>query len=218
MSKIRTPEQLDINLAEAIIWRKRELNVIKHLVTSSSSNSEKQRCFTRAGIALLYAHWEGFIKEAALAYLNFVSVQGLKYEELAPNFIAFAMKAELNKASQTNKAEIYNEVVDFFLSGLTEKSNISYDDNAINTESNLKSHVLKNIVYSLGLDYSAFATKEILIDERLLKQRNDIAHGKYLPINEKFYVELHEEILGLMELFLNQVINAASLNQYKRNS
>lgn len=51
--------------------------------------------------------------------------------------------------------------------------------------------------------------------------RNEIAHGKDLVIDKEEFFELHEEILGLMELFRNQIINSALLKKYmmaKRSS
>ncbi len=180
MSKIRTLEELKDKLDDFLVWRRQELLIVQKMIHSSENESKKNSCLIRAGVALLYAHWEGFVKESGIAYLNFVSMQGLKYEELAPNFIALAMKTRLNEASQTKKSKIYNEVVDFFLSGLSEKSKLPHDSKAINTESNLSSEVLQNIIYSLGLDYRDFEVEKDLIDDKLLKNRNTIAHGNYL--------------------------------------
>jgi hypothetical protein len=118
MTKIHTAEQLDDTLSDALAWRKKELATLKSLVRSGRHSRSKLNCLIRSGVAILYAHWEGFIKEAGTAYLEFVSRQRLTYQELAPNFIAFAMKKQLNEATQTNKAVIYNQVVEFFLSGL----------------------------------------------------------------------------------------------------
>ncbi len=217
MSKIRTPDQLNEMLHDAITWRKAELRDIKSLIQTSTFSSSKLNCLLRSGVALLYAHWEGFVKESGTAYLEFVSMQGLKYDELAPNFIALAMKARLNEAGQTNKAIIHNEIVKFFLLELSTKSHISYD-NAISTESNLSSKVLENIIYILGLDYSHYRTKAELIDEKLLKNRNHIAHGKHLIIDKSEFMEIFEEIVKLMELFYNQISNAAITEAYKRQA
>ena len=45
------------------------------------------RSLRRAGVALLYAHWEGFTKEACQAYLEFVVKRKLKYGEMSDAFI-----------------------------------------------------------------------------------------------------------------------------------
>ncbi len=215
MTKIYTAEHLEDALSNAIAWRKKELATLKSLVRSGSHSRSKLNCLIRSGIAILYAHWEGFIKEAGTAYLEFVSRQRLTYQELTPNFIAFAMKKQLNEARQTNKAIIYNQVVEFFLSGLIQRSQIAYDDSAINIESNLSSAVLRNIVHMLGLDYSAFESKEKLIDEKLLKRRNHIAHGKYLTVDETEFAEIYDQIIVLMDIFRNQISNSAVLEKYK---
>lgn len=214
MKKIRTTEELDDQLSNAIVWRKKELAIAKSMIQVSKTPSGKSDYLIRSGIALLYAHWEGFIKEAGMAYLMFISMKRLTYQELAPNFIALAMKAKLDEAHQTNKAIIHNKLVEFFLSGLSERSQIPRDSEAINTKSNLNSSVLKNIIFMLGLDYSMFEAKEKLIDEKLLKNRNEIAHGKELVVDREEFFELYEEILSLMETFRNQIINAALLKNY----
>jgi hypothetical protein len=86
---------------------------------------------------------------------------------------------------------------------------------AINTKSNLNSEVLRQITATLGLDYADYVTKEKLIDEKLLRTRNEVAHGQYLLIGYQQYVSLHDEVLGLIQLFFNQVDNAASMAAYR---
>lgn len=218
MTKIYTVENLDDTLSDAIVWRKKELATIKSLVLSGRKTSNNSpNCLIRSGIAMLYAHWEGFVKESSTAYLEFVSRKQLNYEDLASNFIAFAMKNKLNEATQTNKTMVHNEVAEFFLSGLHQRCQISFDDGAVNTESNLSSVVLKNIIYMLGLDYSGFESKEKLIDEKLLKRRNHIAHGKYLTVSETEFLEIYDEVVAMMELLRTQISNSASLEMYKRS-
>jgi hypothetical protein len=161
---------------------------------------------------MLYAHWEGFIKVAANSYLEFVAMQSLPYNKLSKNFIALAMKDKLDQASETNKATIYTEIADFFMTRLSERSLIKYE-NRIAT-SNLSSSVFKEIICILGLDYSLYESKEVLIDEKLLKKRNMIAHGNYLDIDEQQYDELHIQVVGIMDNFRNQIDNCASTKQY----
>jgi hypothetical protein len=216
MANIRTVEELDDALSEAIVWRKKELHAIKTLIELNKTVPDRSNCLIRSGVALLYAHWEGFIKEAGIAYLEFVRMQNLSYEELAPNFIALAMRGKLTKAAQAKKAMIHNEVVEFFLTKLSEKGNIPSNSDAINTQSNLSSDVLENIIHTLGLDYAEYETQKEVIDEKLLTNRNQIAHGKYLVVDQKRFGEIHAEIIALMELFRNQVSNAAATGKYRR--
>lgn len=215
MSKIRNLEQLENMLDEEIVWRKKELAQFKSMLSSKQASTGRQSGLIRVSIALLYAHWEGFIKNAATLYLNFIANKKLTYRSLSSNFIALAMKKKLNDAYQTSKATIYTEVSEFFISGLDERSNIPWN-NAINTQSNLSSLILKEIICTLGLDYSFYETKSKLIDEKLLNVRNKIAHGEYILTTLSDYFDLHDEILGMMEYFRNQISNAAATEAYKR--
>ncbi|BCL83998.1 hypothetical protein ccbrp13_64630 [Ktedonobacteria bacterium brp13] len=212
MTKIRTAEQLQQVLDDELAWRKKELVVIKSLVTANSS-PEIINCHIRSGVALTYAHWEGFIKSAGNAYLDYIMTQQLTYAELTNNFVTIAAKKLLRDAGSSNKVTIYAKVTDFFTSGLTERCSIRME---IETKSNLSSDVLKDIIYTLGLDYTEYETKAKFIDKALLKNRNEIAHGKQLLIDKDEFINTHETVVNLIDLFSNQISNAASRKTYKR--
>lgn len=215
--KIRTLADLDTSLNTSIAWRQNELALIKLLVEKNKNAPLKLKCYIRSGVTMLYAHWEGFIKEASLAYLNFVSQQKLKYDELATNFIAFALKSKLNEVNKTNQAITHNKIVDFFLFELSQRSNIPRSNDAIDTSSNLKSEVFKNIIYALGLEYlPEYELREKLIDIRLLKTRNEVAHGEFIDVEYDDFIELFDKITQLIRTFRNQISNAAALERYKR--
>jgi hypothetical protein len=212
MIKIRTVSQLNDQLSQEIAWRKKELIYIKTLIEKKNSKTV-QDTLLRGGITILYAHWEGFVKNAATSYVEFVSRQNLKYSELASNFIALAVKRKLNEAQDNSKSAIFNKIIDFLMTGLDSTCSIQWND-SIKTRSNLNSEVLKDIISILGLDYSLYETKEKIIDETLLRSRNEIAHGQYLLIEFDQYMELHREIISLMDLLKNQIENAALLKTY----
>lgn len=209
--KIRTLTQLIDKLDEEIAWRKKELIYIKTLAEKNRYKSTSD-ALLRSGITILYAHWEGFIKSAATLYLEFVARQNLKYDELTANFLAVAIKKKLSEAHETYKAIVFTKVAEFFVSGLSEKCSIQWEE-TIKT-SNLNSDILRDITCMLGLDYSKYETKEKEIDESLLRSRNEIAHGKYLLIDFDQYIKLHYEMINLMDLFKSQIENAAASKAY----
>ena len=193
------------------MWRKKELTVLRKLVQSASV--DRRNVLIRSFVAILYAHWEGFLKNAGLSYLEFLSNRRLNYLELSPNFVALALRSRIQDASARNNLANLIEIVDLFQNGLDQRARIPKD--AIDAESNLSSQVLLDIVTMLGLDYSPYETKAVLIDERLLKNRNSIAHGDYLTVEADDVISLSREILEIMESFRTQIENAVALRSYR---
>ncbi|MEO1802072.1 MAG: MAE_28990/MAE_18760 family HEPN-like nuclease, partial [Cyanobacteria bacterium J06629_2] len=70
----------------------------------------------------------------------------------------------------------------------------------------------------LGIDFSSYSTKSVLIDTKLLKARNEIAHGEYSTSDRDEYLELHVEVINMLDLFSNDIQNAAITKDYLRSS
>ena len=213
MGKIRNLNNLQDALAAEFAWRKKELHGLKTMVIANEKTHQRDLCI-RAAVTLLYAHWEGAVKHAAAHYMEFVARQRLKHEQLSRHFLAMAIRRMIRNAMETTKIQPCLDVVEFFRSQLTETSKI-VANLGVDTKSNLKSAVFREIVACLGLDYSRFATKEKLIDEKLLANRNQIAHGQYLLVSHGDYLDLHDEVLGIMQELQNQIENAAFTGAYR---
>ncbi len=211
---LRTIEELSDFLADELAWRKKELADLRALVEQKALQESRRSPLLRCGVTMLYAHWEGFIKSAACAYLQFVSLQRLLYRELSPNFVAVGIRQLLQSASMSKKSREHNVLVRFFLTRMSERSSIPYKS-VIDTESNLSSAVFRDVVEKLGLDYSPYETKEKLLDEKLLNARNTIAHGSYLQTDLNGYIDMQDEVLGMMELFRNQIENSVITKGYR---
>lgn len=80
---------------------------------------------------------------------------------------------------------------------------------AISAESNLSSTVFLNIAGWIGIDPNQYSTRFPLIDNTLLKSRNNIAHGEYLTISVEGFYELISEILETLRWFKTDIENAA---------
>jgi hypothetical protein len=170
---------------------------------------------TRAGVALLYAHWEGFVKAAATLYLEFVCMQRCENSTLADNMLAIVLRSRLQAAQASKKIETHVSVVDFFRTQMKQRSRLPYR-NVVRTEANLSSAALLEILGVLGLRSADYESKFYMIDHQLLAKRNHIAHGSALDVDVDDYVRLHDEVLALMGLLRNQIENAAVTRQYLR--
>ena len=212
--KIRNINDLQDLIDRDLSWRKKEL-------TAVNSNIKQARKFAkntgiRSGITLLYAHWEGSVKNIATYYLSYVAYQGLPYNQLRKNFLALSVKEDLKLFDSTNKATLHNDIVRSLFEKYEEKSKIPCD-NIIKTSSNLNSEIFKEIMTTIGLDYSQYQSTFILIDEVLLNMRNHIAHGERLDslsLDEDRFNEIYKKITHLISIFAIQVSNAASTKQY----
>jgi hypothetical protein len=213
---IRTEQELSDRLATDLAWRKMELSEMKSLIEAKNVSDQRHQVLVRSGVCILYSHWEGFVKLAANSYLEYVISKKLTYQQLSSNFLALAMKEKLKEAKETNKPSLYIPVCEFFLSELNQRSILP--KNVISTGSNLSSDILKEITYNLGIDFSIYSTKSVLIDTKLLKTRNEIAHGEYSVFDRDAYLELHRDIIGMLDIFRNQIENAASQKKFRRGS
>lgn len=213
--KIKTIEKLQDMLDEDFAWRKKELIDFQMMI-----HSTKNRTICRMGLALLCAHFEGFIKNSANYYIVFVSSQNIKLSELKMNFAAICCQGSLNSCSETNKISVYSSALHNFWD-CYENSNFrvhySQDSPIIKTGGNPSSLVFKEILNSIGLDFSIYETKQKYIDTDLLSNRHGIVHGEKVFITEIEFDETLKNILGIMELFKNQIIEAAINESYLRN-
>jgi hypothetical protein len=216
MSKIRTLSDLQAEMSTEFVWRKRELHDLKAMVNANEKSRLRDLC-VRAAVPLLYAHWEGFVKRIGDAYLEFVALQRLKNDELASPFLASVIGQLVRAVAASSKIQPCLHVVSFFRSHAKARSRIKWKS-AIRTKANLNSAVFREIVMTLGLDYTPFATKEKLIDEKLLSNRNSIAHGRYSLVDFAEYMNLHGEVLVMMQAFYDQVENAAVMQSYRLHS
>jgi hypothetical protein len=212
LAKVRTLTQLQTALDSEMGWRIFEISAFR---LASKGAGTQQRALVRGGVAMVYAHWEGFIKTSSELYLNYVNNQGLRYCDLKNCFIVFGLKSRLSLIVDSRRSKLNIEALDFILSEINKPAKMSLGS-AIDTESNLTSIVFSNIAQSIDIPLDKYETKFNLIDESLVKRRNSIAHGEYLDINQAQFIDLVDEILTLMRLYKKDLENAASLSSYKR--
>ncbi len=211
--KIKTKEEYYERLSEDLAWRKKELSIIRLRVTNAKPSQLDSEI--RAGILLLYAHWEGFVKNTTNNFLIYIKFLKLNYSDLSENLLALSLKSRIHEFESTFDHELHTLFVKFFINDLNQRATWNLNT-AIDTKSNLNSDVLKNILSVVGIPFSDFELKANLIDEQLLKNRNTIAHGRFLNIDKIEYLSIHTDIIKLLDILFNHLTNLVVLKQYKK--
>lgn len=211
--KIRSISQLQDALDGGLAWRIKEIAALK-ISVESKTLSIAQATLIRAGIPLLYAHWEGFIKQASQDYLEFVANQRLRYSELSSCFVVFGAKKHLAHVVESRRAAVNIAAVDFFRNCADVRADLILS-NAINTKANLSSDVFFEIALSLGVDPTPYDAYFNLINESLLSRRNKIAHGEYLDLGANDFRGLADEVIKLLRMYKTDLQNLASLGAFR---
>lgn len=204
---MRTIDELLAAIADDLVWRRKELTEIRGLIRTYQGQL-KERVLIRAAIALLYAHWEGFVKKCGTHYLEYVSFQRVECDKLAVNFLAIAARAKACDYVKHGDITLGMRLADFYLNCNGKQSRVPFR-NVIDAHSNLSSSVLKDILALLGLDADKFSTRMQFIDSNLVNPRNHVAHGEAIGISTRDYEELHDDVISMIESFRNEVENAA---------
>jgi len=210
--KIRTLQQLEDRLDSETGWRKRELTSVRF--DAESARSRKLPTVLRGGVALLYAHWEGWIKRVAEHYVAFVIAQKLTYGELSDSFLALSLKARMDDFAHANRSTVNIAFAAFLRNDLDKQARFG-SRRAIQTDSNLNSEILHRILMSLGIDSTPYDMHARLIDQQMLKRRNQIAHGEYLNLGLDDFLILHSKVTELLSRFTSDVLNGAAQGAFR---
>lgn len=209
---IRTYDDLAAHLASEFKWRTDEITAMSLAILNAGTAGERQ-AMLRGALALLYAHWEGFIRDGAEVYLEFVHYQLRQrrhlVSELSLPFLGLAMAEMCPTDPSQRRWFVCAQLADFLQASASERAVIPRDG-IVDTESNLKYAVLERILRTLGLEVAPYELKRQIIDHSLLKARNEVAHGEYLYVESIDYDNMRDQIVPLLQLFKDQVLNAAA--------
>lgn len=213
--RIQTVDQFLDKVSAERVWRIRELSSLRSQCYSPGLPEYAAKALCRSFIPIAYAHWEGFVKKTANYYLELVAMQGLRLGELNSAFMSLYLWKNCAASLSRGKVSSLVDVCDALMMRTEEKVRIQYRD-VISTNSNLDSKTLLEICSSLGLSFSAFETKALFIDLRLVGQRNHIAHGESQEVLKGDLDVIKNEVVLLIDLFRNEIENAATTSAFKR--
>lgn len=216
---IRTVEDLQSKIARELAWRKQEISGLR--LSARRSNGDRGYLF-RAGLVLLCAHWEGFLRNAVGLYFKHVFSQELRVRDLTPNFVAAAFFADVQRAGKADypgSTDTHGRLAQRILLGLDEICTHSTWD--VKTEGNPGTEVLARLLLSaginpqLGLDSAAWSTTKVFIDEQVVRDRHLVAHGDGFRLTRTEFLERSERMLALLDSVSSELIDAAERQVYK---
>lgn len=202
--KLNTVEEFSDLISYDISWRRKEIQTL--LNYARVSKGREQIIALRANILMLYAHWEGFIKTATESFLIYIKTNKFIYSQLKDNFLAIKFYSLLKNCEESNRITFHHEAINMIRNECKERMNFD-PNNVIKTDSNLSSTILKEILLTLGFEKNYYELKNHLIDTKLLKIRNEVAHGEETYIELKDYEFLYAEVFDILIDFKNRLEN-----------
>jgi hypothetical protein len=213
---IRTIDELVDRLDEGMAWRRIEMQALKSAIAEAESRSPHSpltRALARSGVALLYAHWEGYVKDSCAAYVEYIARRRLRCSELNDGLLITVLES-LGKRMTSGDEEARKALLEAVRQPNDSRARIPKTA-MVDTKSNLRYQVLADIFLKIGLPIENFATKGNFIDITLCDSRNSIAHGRdYFPVPADFPT-LMDEVMGMMEQVHDLITSAARLSLYR---
>lgn len=216
--KIKTIEKLEEKIESDLLWRRKELINIRTLIEDKQNNIDKN-ILIRSGIALLCAHWEGYVRFVANMYIVYIGDSNIKTRDLKENFLALLLRKDIINSGITERTSVHTKLMDKIEFAMESRFYIKYtnDSRIIKTNSNLSYELFDEILKSINIE-NKYELKKNYIDYNLLKRRHEIVHGEKTEFEIDDFISTFEIIMDILEEFKNQVIAAAEKKLYLKES
>jgi hypothetical protein len=213
MPQLRTVAEFSSAITSDLTWRIREISDLRTVVKRVDASLRPS--VLRAGVPLIYAHWEGHVVMVGSAYVEFISIRRPDYAEIKPSFRLKEFFRELVSISQSQTS--YKQKIELIYKILAsgDKKFRRVDEQIITAMSNLNSTVLGNLCEYLSIDVKQFEDDYDFIDKILLYRRNNIAHGQYISVDEDGLEQMSDRVIKIMRLFNNLIENDVVLGAYR---
>lgn len=203
MSRWGSVDDFSDYLTSEFNWRLREISDVTRAGREQSNGYEIG--VRKAALALIYAHWEGYIKFAGEAYLKYVAARKLSYSRLSIEFSAIDIPRLLKRVNaeglKVKPAIQFLEELTTFLGGCFRNA----EKVRLPVEGNLNYERLCEICVICGVKPSSVVQDETFLDERILGVRNRIAHGVSVTVTYEELEEARDFVIDGMRAFRNEI-------------
>lgn len=175
-------------------WRERELGSLKILLQRTDISAAQKEVLLRASWALLYAHYEGFVKFCLTLYFDVVAERIPERRGLPSRLQQTSLTSDFKRFRSASDEEIMAFAKKFLDEHMRQKPAFS----EVDTKSNLWPDVLNGLLSKADLDIGEFSALESKL-KTLVARRNGIAHGEQSIIPEVgYYLGFEQTVYELM--------------------
>lgn len=207
--KVKTSTQLSDLLDEEIGWRRKEITSLLFTL-KNEKRTHILKIMTRSGIALGYAHWEGFIKNSTSYYLNYINNQGIKGKDISHEMRSSYLWAKFRQNAQAQSVISFREILKHIENDLDNEDIHFSESKLVQTKSNLRFDRFKEITLRAGIDHKPFELKQKMIDN-FVNHRNEVAHGNYLYISVDEVIDFLETVRLMLSDYKTEIENKIAL-------
>jgi hypothetical protein len=181
------------------------LTTIKTLPFRYGFTPEDRSIHAATTVLMMYAHWEGFIKEAIAEYLQWINEQQVPVSQLSPSYYALLVDSSLSLREPLQNFDIVIK--------RCQKLRLALDltaqfNTTVDTASNVNFKVINGILRKLDIESRILPQDYSQPLDRFLFFRNAISHGvDRIPVTQldlDRFSQLVEELMGLLIVDLEQ--------------
>jgi hypothetical protein len=181
-------------ISEDLSWRESELGSLKILLARKDLSQAQQQVLLRAAWAMLYAHYEGFVKTALTVFYDEAKKRITACGRLPRETRILALISDLKKIRSMPAGDFLDEVEQFTVKHYSKGP----DFPEVETQSNLWPNLLLDLLKKADIDSTPIDKHQRKL-RTLVARRNEIAHGKQEIIAEvSYYKEYETAVYDLM--------------------
>ncbi|WP_114167333.1 MAE_28990/MAE_18760 family HEPN-like nuclease [Exiguobacterium sp. TNDT2] len=217
-------EKLQQSLDKNASLRKKEISNLTLQI--QRVDGEIQNTLLRAAIVLLYAHFEGFSKEAIKVFIKFLNSKQLPVNSMKQHLKTLHYTKQIVLIQKAKRKKVFNQLIERVLINDDEVFRVNEEaENIVVTEGNLKFEVLEDLLFLLGLeaeefyfisddDRSGIHTKREFIDREVIGLRNSIAHGEPRQVKLEQFEEVKKFVIDFIDSLKEHILMASLEENY----
>jgi len=213
MQKSYSEDDFSMVINDDFLWRIREISNFRLAVRECAEVNRVT--LLRAGVPLLYAHWEGHVRFCASKYLEHISFRRRPYRLLKESLYCIATRSLFEAAASSALSFGRRLEIVEALERRRDETFDTFRSEDMQT-SNLHSAALTQICLMTQVRSSEFEEQFDFIDRILVGRRNTIAHGEEIYVSETEFREISDRTIDIMRQYRDSVENNVILRAYEK--